>query len=317
MHGEGHLCTSATPSGQTEQHRGRRIQGYEDRHDWKLCPQVFRSINTTFGPLEVDLFASRLTTQLPTFVSWRPDPEAMATDAFTLTWTNMKAYANPPWSSVHGSSAVPGSPTEGEPSSNSPDLEDPVLVSKNPINVHRLPTNHSGETQPDPGKSYPGNATRTCNSPSSRVDYLRRRYQEQQLLEEATELMLSSWREKSSRSYDSQFQKWITWCRMRSINPISCPVGEVVNCLADLSTQGYQYRSLNAFRSTISSVHNKVNGCDVGQNPLVTRLLKGASKTTSATVHSDVGRGIGHRLHIKSKGENKSIPFQDKTIKVS
>ena len=71
-----------------------------DRYDWKLCPRVFQSINNKFGPLEVDLFASRLTTQLPTFVSWRPDPEALSTDAFTLTWTNMKAYANPPWSLI-------------------------------------------------------------------------------------------------------------------------------------------------------------------------------------------------------------------------
>ena len=30
----------------------------KDRHDWKLCPQVFQSINNTFRPLEVDLFAS-------------------------------------------------------------------------------------------------------------------------------------------------------------------------------------------------------------------------------------------------------------------
>ena len=258
----------------------------------------------TFGPLEVDLFASRLTTQLPTFVSWRPDPDAFRPRCIHTNLDEHEGICQPSIE-LSGSSAVP---TEGEPSSNSPYMEDPALVSKNPGNVHRLPTNHSGETQPDPCKSYPGNATR--NSPASRVDYLRRRYQEQQLLEEATELMLSSWREKSSRSYDSKFQQWISWCRTRSVDPISCPVREVVNFLADPFTQGYQYRSLNAFRSTISSVHNKVDGCNVGQHPLVTRLLKGASKTTSATVHSDVGRGIGHRLHIKLKGENKSIPLQ-------
>ena len=56
-----------------------------------------QAINSIFGPLEVDLFASQLTTQLLPFVSWRPpDPEAKATDAFTLTWTSMKAYATPP-----------------------------------------------------------------------------------------------------------------------------------------------------------------------------------------------------------------------------
>jgi len=39
------------------------------------------------GPLEVDLFASCLTKQLPQFYSWRADPEAAATDAFMQDWS--------------------------------------------------------------------------------------------------------------------------------------------------------------------------------------------------------------------------------------
>ena len=54
-----------------------------DPSDWKLCPAVFHQINQRLGPLEVDLFASRLTHQLETYVSWRPDPMALATDVFT------------------------------------------------------------------------------------------------------------------------------------------------------------------------------------------------------------------------------------------
>ena len=67
-----------------------------DRYDWKFCPQIFQTLNSKFSLLELDLFASQLTTQLPVFASWMLDPEAMATDAFILIWTNMKAYAKPP-----------------------------------------------------------------------------------------------------------------------------------------------------------------------------------------------------------------------------
>ena len=74
----------------------------KDRTDWKLCPTVFRQINQRWGPLEVDLFASRLTCQLRQFASWRPDPMAIATDAFTLDWAELKAYANPPWNLIGG-----------------------------------------------------------------------------------------------------------------------------------------------------------------------------------------------------------------------
>ena len=57
---------------------------------------IFHRINQRLGPLKVDLFASRLTHQLPMYISWRPDPMAMATDALTMNWAGLRAYANPP-----------------------------------------------------------------------------------------------------------------------------------------------------------------------------------------------------------------------------
>ena len=68
-----------------------------DRSDWMLCPQIFQTIKKAFGPLDVDLFASRLTHQLPRFFSWRPDPLAEAVDAFQQDWGRLKGFANPPW----------------------------------------------------------------------------------------------------------------------------------------------------------------------------------------------------------------------------
>ena len=190
------------------------------------------------------------------------------------------------------------------------------MVSQNPGNVLGLPPNHSQEAQPHPTELCPSNATHS--SPTSRVDYLRRRYKEQQLSEEAAELMLSSWREKSAKSYDSQFQRWLGWCRARGADPISCPIGEVINFLADLFTQGYQYSSINAFRSAISSVHDKVDGCDVGQHPLVNRLLKGVFHQRPPqpryTRTWDVGLVTNY---FKSKGENKSLLLPDVAHKLA
>ena len=76
----------------------RESRTRSDRSEWKLSPRVFQRINEQLGPLSIDLFASRLSMQLPTFVSWRPDPLAIAADAFTLDWSNLpqKIYANPP-----------------------------------------------------------------------------------------------------------------------------------------------------------------------------------------------------------------------------
>ena len=49
------------------------------------------------GPLEVDMFASRLTHQLPRYFSWNLDPVVEATDAFVQDWSPFRGYANPPW----------------------------------------------------------------------------------------------------------------------------------------------------------------------------------------------------------------------------
>ena len=53
-----------------------------DRSDRMLNPRIFNKIQQKWGPLKVDMFASRLTTQLKRFFSWRLDPEAEALDAF-------------------------------------------------------------------------------------------------------------------------------------------------------------------------------------------------------------------------------------------
>ena len=52
-------------------------------------------------------------------------------------------------------------------------------------------------------------------------------------------------------------------------------MSEVANFLADLYKQGYQYSSLNSYRSAISSVHEMVEGQSVGQHPIIARLMKG------------------------------------------
>ena len=68
-----------------------------DRSDWKLAQEVFQKINQVLGPLEVDLFASRLIHQLPRFFSWKSDPLSEAVNAFQQDWKTVRGYANPPW----------------------------------------------------------------------------------------------------------------------------------------------------------------------------------------------------------------------------
>ena len=77
-------------------------RNFNDQTEWQLNPSVFQKLSKFFGKPCIDLFASRLNAQLSRFVSWLPDPDAEAIDAFTLVWTDMFFYAFPPF--LHHSS---------------------------------------------------------------------------------------------------------------------------------------------------------------------------------------------------------------------
>ena len=121
-------------------------------------------------------------------------------------------------------------------------------------------------------------------APTGRLACLWEKFRSRGLSEAAKELLLASWRSKTSRAYDSHFKKWLGWCTEWGRDPVSGPISDVPNFLADLHIQDYQTKSLNAYRPAISIVHYRVHDVDVGKYPLVARLLKGAFHASHATL---------------------------------
>ena len=74
-----------------------RSRKFNDNIEWMLHPEIFAKVTAKFGKPDIDFFASRLNHQVPTCVSWEPDPGAMALDAFSLDWGNWFFYAFPPF----------------------------------------------------------------------------------------------------------------------------------------------------------------------------------------------------------------------------
>ena len=68
--------------------------------EWQLRRDIFLSLMQEICQCDVDLFASRLNHQLPLFISWRPDPSAMGTDALQTPWIRWKGYAFPPFALI-------------------------------------------------------------------------------------------------------------------------------------------------------------------------------------------------------------------------
>ena len=85
-------------------------------------------------------------------------------------------------------------------------LESSSLVPSASANAGQRTTDNSTISR-DNTVSVPEQATRH-HTTASHVDYIRSRYESSSLLVLATDLMLSSWRDKSTKSYDSSFGKW-------------------------------------------------------------------------------------------------------------
>ena len=174
----------------------------------------------------------------------------------------------------HRTSPIEGGGSSSRSSADSSSLAIATMVpqTSQPPSLLSFENQPSGEGN---GRSV-GRESARDNPTTSRVAYLRQHYSDKRISGEATELLLSSWRQKSAQSYDSLCKRWISWCTERSLDPVSGPIEDVVNFLAHLHTKGYQYRSLNSYRSAIASMHAPVEGVSIGQHPLVSRLMKGA-----------------------------------------
>ena len=142
----------------------------------------------------------------------------------------------------------PGADSTSHHSTGSTSMEITAMVSYTPTSVDRLPEANNNRNRNKYGKQG-----RLSDAPTTGcMAYLRERYRSQQLSEEATDLMLSSWRTKTNKSCNSLFAKWHRWCSERGSDPFSAPLAQVANFLAYLYKKGYQYSSVNAYRSAIS-----------------------------------------------------------------
>ena len=132
----------------------------------------------------------------------------------------------------------PGSVTTSVCDTGGPGLEDPAMVLAPLGNASGLPSIVRADA-PNSNQAGPAN-----DSPSvGCMAYLREKYRNEKLSDEATTLLLKSRRVNTNKSYDSLFSKWYSWCDRRGSDPFSGPVSEVVNFLANLYSKGYKYNA--------------------------------------------------------------------------
>ena len=123
-----------------------------------------------------------------------------------------------------------------------------------------------GQPSPSSGSGIP---------PVSRLDVVRKGFKDSGLSERAVQLLVGSNRENTSACYQSSWNCLLYWCAQRNQYPLSAYLTVVLDFLSDLHGEGKEYRSINVYRSMLSATLDKIEGFDVGKNPLVITLMLG------------------------------------------
>jgi len=165
-------------------------------------------------PLEVDLFASRPTHQLPHFFSWRLIyPAAEATDAFTQNGTQLGGFVNPPWCLILPTLAK--IQREGQDCSGSTFLEESTMVFSPAATFERNSTDDSNPRKHGDIINSAGIHDAFRSPSTSRLAVIRRSCRSESLSADASRLLEASWRSKITSTYESLFKRCDSWCKER------------------------------------------------------------------------------------------------------
>ena len=217
----------------------------------------------------------------------------------------------PPPSYTGQDSMGPGTSSVGGPL-----VEDTTLVPNPPPTAERVPITDSNTRQHSDISNSGGIHHAIRGTTVGRLATIRQHCRTGRLSEGATTLLDSAWRDKTKSTYESLFKRWDSWCKERDRDPIKGPIADILNFLAELFEQGYEYRSLNFYRSAISSVHEKVDGVDVGKHPLMTQMLKGAFNQRPPRPKYGSIWNVDQVLSLfKNDGPSDSLSLQSLTIK--
>ena len=150
------------------------------------------------------------------------------------------------------------------------------------------------------------------------VGAISQRYQTSGISTETRDILLAAWRRNTSSAYSCAWNKWVSWCCQRQINPISASLTSVLEFLKDQFKGGKAYRTLNVYRSALSAVLPLVDSFRVGAHPLVTQLLKGISQLRPPVPKYSYTWNVSEVLDfIKSLGKNEKLNLKLLSFKLA
>lgn len=198
-------------------------------------------------------------------------------------------------------------------------LDKPKLVSQATATVSGPPTPDTPqrETVDTAGMQSTSSATEKAEPVS--LSFMRRLYKDRGFSENATNIILQSWRQSSQKQYDGHIRKWLSFCSQRQVNPTSPSVEVAVEFLTTLYESGLSYSSINSARCALSAILDKPDSAQptFGEHPDVKRFMKGIYQTRPPLPRYSKTWDVNLVLqYIGSMDASQDLSLRDLTFKL-
>ena len=136
--------------------------------------------------------------------------------------------------------------------------------------------------------------------------------------EQASALILASWRKNTEAAYSCSWKRWQQWCSLHGFESVCASLSVIIEFLSSEFTEGKQYRTLNSYCSAISMTHQPIDGVLVGKHPLICRLLKGIYNSRPPQPKFSTTWDVGKILdYIRSLGPTGLLNLRQLTHKLA
>ena len=262
------------------------------------------------GHFSIDLFASFQNTQLRKIFSWKPNPNALALDALAQQWNSLLfPYAFPPFALI-GTCLQKVLEEEVHmvlviapvwPAQHWYLLLLQMLVDYSVLHSHEdLILNPHQQAHPLIQNGYLTLAAWLV----SEIPYQTATFQKT--------LCRSTMHhgENQPQNHMTAWNLWTSWCKQRSINPISASLKDIIQFLTEQFHTGKQYITINTYRSTISSAHPPVDGTLIGKHPQVhAKSIQFTSTLSKIFIYLGCGHGLDSFVLFRSFREPTFNPL--------
>ncbi|XP_066596921.1 uncharacterized protein [Prorops nasuta] len=190
-----------------------RIKNWDT--EWELAEIYFKRLVELFGQPELDLFASSKNAKCDKFCTWHREKNAVAIDAFTISWGNIYFYAFPPFSMVLRTlMKIIADRAEGI-------KDDTSIIRETVVN---------------------------CS------EGLRQAFVENTLQEDTIQILLAALSSGTQKQYNSSLRLWKLFCEKVRVNPFKPSIANVLNFFTEEFDKGVSFGILNTHRAAISFI---------------------------------------------------------------